>query len=98
MSSCFKCKQTIEISNLNYHYLNECQAKKEFRTCTRCKEPVHTKGYDQHVAEKMCIPAKNPNIASRCPLCHTDITPAGKIGWEVHLLQSTCANNPRTNG
>jgi centrosomal protein CEP104 len=53
--------------------------------------------YDQHIAEKMCIPAKNPNIANRCPLCHTDHTPPGKIGWEVHLLQNTCPNNPRSN-
>jgi hypothetical protein len=45
----------------------------------------------------MCIPAKNPNIANRCPLCHTDHTPPGKVGWEVHLLQNTCPNNPRTN-
>ena len=37
-----------------------------------------------HVAEKMCIPAKNPNVANRCPLCHTDNTPPGKVGWDVH--------------
>ena len=46
----------------------------------------------------MCVPAKNPNAANRCPLCHMDHTPAGKIGWEVHLLQNTCPNNPRTMG
>ena len=55
------------------------------------------KDYDNHVAEKACIQFKSPNVANRCPLCHTDVTPAGKVGWEVHLLQNTCPNNPRSN-
>ncbi len=53
--------------------------------------------YDQHVQEKICNPAKNPTLANRCPLCHTDITPAGKVGWDKHLLQIGCMYNPRTN-
>ena len=27
-----------------------------------------------------------------------DITPAGKIGWETHLIHQGCPNNPRTSG
>lgn len=92
-----KCKQTIEISNLNYHLLNECKHKKDYRLCTRCKEPIYTSEYDLHIAEKLCIPAKNVNVANRCPLCHTDTTPPGKVGWDVHLIQNQCPNNPRTN-
>ena len=32
---CFKCGQIIEISNLNHHFLNECQHKKQFKLCPR---------------------------------------------------------------
>ncbi len=53
--------------------------------------------YEQHVQEKICNPAKSPTLANRCPLCHTDITPAGKVGWDKHLLQIGCMYNPRTN-
>jgi len=88
----------VEVSSLNYHYQNECNYKKEFKQCSRCKESYHQNEYNQHIAEKMCVPTKNPNAANRCPLCHMDHTPAGKIGWEVHLLQNTCPNNPRTMG
>ncbi len=88
----------VEISSLNYHYLNECDFKKEFKQCGRCKEAYHISEYNQHVADKMCIPSKNPTTANRCPLCHSDHTPSGKVGWEVHLIQNSCANNPRTSG
>ena len=35
---CFKCGQIIEIPYLNHHFLNECQYKKQFKQCPRCKE------------------------------------------------------------
>ena len=94
---CFKCGQIIEISNLNHHFLNECQHKKQFKQCPRCKEAVLIKDYDAHVADKSCNPFKSSNVCNRCPLCHNDITPAGKVGWEIHLLEQTCPNNPRSN-
>ena len=94
---CYKCKQIVEISNLNQHFLNECAQKKQFKQCSRCKEAVLIKDYDKHVADKSCNPYKSSNVCNRCPLCHTDITPAGKAGWEIHLLEQMCPNNPRTN-
>ena len=94
---CFKCKQIVEISNLNHHYLNECLQKKQFKQCTRCKEAVLIKDYEQHVADKSCNPFKSSNTSNRCPLCHNDVMPAGKVGWEIHLLEQMCPNNPRTN-
>lgn len=94
---CFKCKQIIEISGLNYHFLNECSFKKQFKQCNRCKEAVLIKDYEAHIADKSCIPFKSPNVCNRCPLCHTDITPPGKQGWEIHLLTKMCPNNPRSN-
>ena len=94
---CFKCGQIIEIPYLNQHYLNECQQKKQFKQCPRCKEAVLIKDYDAHVADKSCNAFKSSNVCNRCPLCHNDITPAGKVGWEIHLLEQMCPNNPRTN-
>jgi len=94
---CFKCNQIIEISQLNHHYVNECKFKKDFKVCPRCKEPVLLKDFDAHVKDKSCNQFQSSNVCNRCPLCHTDIVPAGKVGWEVHLIQQTCPNNPRTN-
>jgi len=94
---CFKCKQIVEISGLNQHYLNECEQKKQFKQCSRCREAVLIKDYQQHITDKSCNPFKAVNICNRCPLCHNDISPAGKVGWEIHLLEQTCPNNPRTS-
>jgi centrosomal protein CEP104 len=94
---CFKCKQIVEISTLNNHFLYECAQKKQFKQCPRCKEAVLVKDYEAHVADKSCNPFKSSNTCNRCPLCHNDITPAGKVGWEIHLLDQMCPNNPRTN-
>ena len=94
---CFKCKQIVEISNLNNHFLNECSHKKQFKECPRCKEAVLLKDYEAHVADKSCNQYKSSNVCNRCPLCHNDITPSGKEGWKIHLLEQMCPNNPRTN-
>ena len=94
---CFKCKQIVEISTLNHHYLNECAQKKQFKQCPRCKEAVLLKDYEAHVADKSCNQFKSPTTCNRCPLCHNDVTPSGKVGWEIHLLEQMCPNNPRTS-
>ena len=94
---CFKCKQIVEISSLNHHFLNECAQKKQFKQCPKCKEAVLIKDYEAHIADKSCNPFKSSNVCNRCPLCHNDITPNGKVGWEIHLLEQMCPNNPRTN-
>ena len=94
---CFKCKQIVEISNLNNHFLSECAQKKQFKQCARCKEAVLIKDYETHIADKSCNLFKSSNVCNRCPLCHNDITPSGKVGWEIHLLEQMCPNNPRTN-
>jgi hypothetical protein len=72
--------------------------KKNFRVCSRCKEPIVVNLYDKHVSEKSCLPAKNQNVAQRCLLCHRDVEPPGKKGWEIHLLEEGCPNNPRNSG
>ena len=92
-----KCKQMVEICSLNSHYINECTSKKDFRVCSRCKEPIIVNLYEKHISEKACLPAKNQNVANRCPLCHTDVEPPGKKGWQVHFLEEGCPKNPRNS-
>ena len=94
---CIKCKQIVEVSNLTNHSLNECAQKKQFKQCQRCREAILIKDFEAHTADKSCNPFKTGNVSNRCPLCHNDITPGGKVGWEIHLLEQLCPNNPRTN-
>lgn len=94
---CKFCASVCEISSYNSHLKLECANKDLFRECPRCKEPVMKKDYDVHTSEKLCLPAKSASSANRCPLCHLDVVPSGKAGWEKHLLSDGCQNNPRTN-
>lgn len=89
------CKQTIELLELNDHYKKECFYKSEYKCCSRCQEPVFVNDFDKHVNRKKCLPAANPSIATRCPLCHTDVEPEGKAGMEIHVLKNGCIGNKR---
>ena len=79
---CPQCEQTIEILALNDHLLKECEVGGT-KQCDRCLEAIPTAGdeYEIHVEEQSCQPAKPPNVANRCPLCHEDIPP-GMKGWQ----------------
>ncbi len=98
LNQCFKCGNIVEISGLNKHYLTECPQKKQFKQCPICKEAVLIKDYDKHVSDKFCNQAKSPTMVNRCPLCHNDVTPAGKVGWETHLVHQGCPNYHRSYG
>ena len=93
--NCEYCQNLVAIDQLNWHYLNECTEKDQFRVCSRCKEPVHAQIFNEHDNDKMCSLFKNPNVVNRCPLCHQDHTPPGRVGWENHLIHQGCPNNPR---
>ena len=95
LNLCQMCEQVVEISCLNSHLLEECDFKKSFRKCPRCKEAIHSNNYKQHSDEMACLPNKATNVANRCPLCHTDIMP-GDMGWKSHLISEGCPNNERT--
>ncbi|TMW68162.1 hypothetical protein Poli38472_007834 [Pythium oligandrum] len=95
LTPCKMCGQVIEISGLNEHLLIECEMKKNHKECGRCGEAITAKFYDKHVSLNDCPPRPHPKKANRCPLCHDDIAP-GKRGWKRHLLEDTCANNPRS--
>lgn len=95
LAICQMCEQVVEISCLNSHLLDECDFKKSFRKCPRCKEAIHANNYKQHTEEMACLPNKPANVANRCALCHSDIMP-GEIGWKNHLISEGCPNNERT--
>ena len=46
LTSCPGCNQMLEIPDLNYHLVEECDMKDDFQICPRCKEPVHRTEYD----------------------------------------------------
>lgn len=92
--NCLKCNFNIEVKNLTNHLLNECEYKKDFKLCKRCKEAVDLNDYDFHVRENKCNPAKNINSSSRCPLCHKDIQPHDK-GFFQHLIKDICQKHRR---
>ena len=94
LTECQYCSQVIEISTYNDHLLRECEKAADFKQCPRCKESIHSDGYDEHVKEKACLISKPLKAANRCPLCHLDIKP-GEQGWKKHLLEEKCGQNPR---
>jgi len=96
LTFCQSCNLVIEVSELNDHYLKECEFKKEYKPCPRCKEAIHEREFDQHTEENLCNIGKPKTKANRCSLCHQDIAP-GKAGWEQHLLQDGCPNNDRVS-
>jgi hypothetical protein len=73
LCECIGCNQMLEIPDLNFHLQEDCDNGSSFRQCPRCKEPVETATFDQHVDEELCNMAQNPAKANRCPLCHEDI-------------------------
>ncbi len=91
---CVKCKNNIEVKTYNYHLLNECANKDEFKMCKRCKESIDVNEYEVHVKENKCNPAKNSNSSNRCPLCHKDIPPQDK-GFVQHLVRDICQKHKR---
>jgi len=92
--NCFKCGFNVMVNNYNNHLLYECEFKKDFKICKRCKEAIGFKDYDRHVRDNKCNPAKNINSSNRCPLCHKDIPPFDK-GFFQHLVKDICQNHKR---
>ncbi len=94
LKQCTFCKQVVEIAMLNEHWLTECTSQRKMKVCPRCNEAKHEREYDEHVKSKGCTPAKPPQEANRCPLCHKDIAP-GDEGWKKHLKTKECSGNTR---
>lgn len=86
---CAYCDTLLEVKNFNRHLLKDCSKKGNFKECKRCKEPIEIDLYKLHVEENGCEPAKNLNVANRCPLCHRDVQPHER-GWVFHLTKEKC--------
>jgi len=95
-TNCLKCNLNLEVRLLNHHLLSDCNKKSENKLCKRCKEPVDTNSYEEHLKSNNCIPAKNLNSSNRCPLCHKDIPPYDK-GFVQHLVNDKCSKQTRNN-
>jgi len=96
LTSCPKCEQVIEISDLNEHLLEECAHKSECKQCPRCREAIAIAFYEVHTQRRKCLPATDTTV--RCPLCHVnigDLTDDSVDPWRRHLLEEGCPKNPR---
>ncbi|XP_022668197.1 centrosomal protein of 104 kDa-like [Varroa jacobsoni] len=92
---CPNCKQVVEIGGLTRHLLDECSHRSQYKLCIRCKEAIPKNRFEGHVKLRTCIPAKPPNQANHCPLCHQNFPP-GEEAWKVHLMSEMgCPFNPR---
>ena len=78
---------------MNNHYLKECNKKHNFVLCYKCKEAIPRTYFKDHIQENTCTSGKNINYYNRCPLCHSDNTPSGVLGWQMHLLEDGCPCN-----
>lgn len=52
---CEGCSQVVEIPSYAKHLLEECDNKKLFKKCPRCKEPVHNSLFKQHCDLMKCF-------------------------------------------
>ncbi|CAD8188747.1 unnamed protein product [Paramecium pentaurelia] len=92
--TCSQCGQVIEIAELTNHLLSECDHKRKFKRCPKCKEAILLSGYDKHLED---CRGRNDNTTVRCPLCHQDLK-LEKNTWKNHLIKQGCLNNERTAG
>ncbi|KRG03228.1 centrosomal protein of 104 kDa isoform X1 [Drosophila mojavensis] len=94
LTKCPQCSQVLEVAALNYHLINECEAKESYVVCARCTESVHKQLYELHQMEDFCRELKTG--AARCPLCHDDVHLPLDGGWKLHLLSAGgCPGNIR---
>ena len=82
---CDKCNMNIEVKSYNYHKLNECKFKNDFKECRSCREVFFQDEYNMHLRNK----CGRKNGYTKCPLCHGDI-PDNNKGFFQHLIKDGC--------
>jgi hypothetical protein len=82
---CDKCNMNIEVKLYNYHKLNECKFKNDFKECRSCREVFYKDEYNTHLRNK----CGHKNGYTKCPLCHGDI-PDNNKGFFQHLIKDGC--------
>lgn len=93
LKQCKHCKQVVEVSMLREHWLGECSAKIELKTCPKCKMPKPAADLAEHKAKGACHPPKAGHVL--CPLCQADVKD-GEEGWKAHLLGGKCTFDARS--
>ena len=87
---CEKCNMNLEVKNINFHKVNECKFKNEFKECRTCHEILTTKEFGEHLKNKC---GKKEGYV-KCPLCHGDIIDNNK-GFFQHLVKDGCPGNKK---
>uniref|UniRef100_A0A0N5AV94 TRAF-type domain-containing protein n=1 Tax=Syphacia muris TaxID=451379 RepID=A0A0N5AV94_9BILA len=91
LKKCDYCKEILEISTLNNHYLEKCTAKDQFKKCYRCKLAIPKKKHLRHITLNQCkVVHRN---GERCFLCHKEVYPNNDIGWRKHLMGNWSINS-----
>ena len=87
---CEKCNMNLEVKNINFHKVNECKFKNEFKECRTCHEILTTKEFGEHLKNKC---GKKEGYV-KCPLCHGDIIDNSKAFFQ-HLVKDGCPANKK---
>ena len=87
---CEKCNMNLEVRNLNFHKINECKFKNEFKECRTCHETLTIKDFNEHLKNKC---GKKEGYV-KCPLCHGDVIDNNKAFFQ-HLVKDGCPANKK---
>ena len=90
LAQCWECGQVIEIANLEEHLLVECDARSDYKLCSKCSGVWRVEDFPSHE----CVRPK-PQGAVKCQLCKESVHPASENGWRKHIMQDHCTANPR---
>jgi len=93
LTNCSACTQIIEVSSYNFHKLEQCEKKADFKQCSRCNEAVEVDFFEQHTQELKCLRSNKEFL--RCALCHKDIDKfegaSEDLAWRKHLGYKECS-------
>lgn len=90
LAQCWECGQIIEIANLDEHLLEECDARSDYKLCSKCKGVWRVEDFPTHD----CVRPK-PQGALKCQLCKESVNPPNEAGWKKHIMHDRCTANPR---
>lgn len=46
--TCTQCGQVVEVSDFTIHLLQDCEQKRKFKMCPKCKEAIMISTYDRY--------------------------------------------------
>ncbi|KAK6058333.1 hypothetical protein COOONC_04099, partial [Cooperia oncophora] len=78
---CGGCDEVVMVSSLANHRRNDCRARDNYRTCSRCGESFERSVFHRHVGSRDC----RRTYAAKCPLCAELVIPESEESWRKHL-------------